>query len=669
MIIKNGIERNKLDIILTDLLPVEISGLFSFSNFYDFLMLPKNQGTLKDIIMELKTTKANNSKTIFEQGWSTVPLKFQIIKNTNEYRQMSIIQPISALNVFLFLECYQKDILHFFEKNHIFSIRYHRKNSHLYYRNKNSIHAVTYFSKIAASMGKSIIQQSGTYFNIGPFQSINAFSDSLLWKISNFNFKYYAHIDYKSCFDSIYTHSYKWIIVKSVIDSMNAKNSNMFIVIDRVLQNINGKQSNGIIVGPEFSRMMAEILLQHIDILVKTELDKNNYILHTHYEIFRFVDDIYICASEMSIIEKIISDYQKVAAIFNLQLNSLKLEKGNTPYVQKAWAKNIRELSDHVSSLFWKKSEYKKLPESEKFLLKSSRIPIDRLKDDFALIIKNHYSYTKTIVSYMLSTIMNLVGSRKGNYKIFHNINNKQINDILDFTFYIYSFFPSFEQTRKVISIISYIEQDIGKKSQKLIYLIQNNIKLYSSIFKNGNIFDLCDWFPFFIEYKVHLSKRIEDILIDKANKADDPIIWANILKYSKYSATFYNVVKEKIEEIIYSKLENLNNKNVVMHSEFWYLLIFHNCNELDQKTKDKINDIINKLNISSSNTNKYVTDKLSKLLYEYLDLGCKNPIDFGFFDWHNNSDFGKQISYCTYQRTLFRNYRKNRSKLFSSLD
>ena len=31
-----GLERNKLDFILTDLLPVEVSELFSFTNFYDF---------------------------------------------------------------------------------------------------------------------------------------------------------------------------------------------------------------------------------------------------------------------------------------------------------------------------------------------------------------------------------------------------------------------------------------------------------------------------------------------------------------------------------------------------------------------------------------------------------------------------------------------------------
>lgn len=33
-----GLERDKLDYILTDLLPVELSEMFSFRPFYDFLM-------------------------------------------------------------------------------------------------------------------------------------------------------------------------------------------------------------------------------------------------------------------------------------------------------------------------------------------------------------------------------------------------------------------------------------------------------------------------------------------------------------------------------------------------------------------------------------------------------------------------------------------------------
>ena len=81
----------------------------------------------------------------------------------------------------------------------------------------------------------------------------------------NYQYQYFAKVDYKSCFDSIYSHAYTWIIDRDVVESGSISNSSLFACIDRVLMNINGKSSNGIVVGPEYSRMIAEILLQQID--------------------------------------------------------------------------------------------------------------------------------------------------------------------------------------------------------------------------------------------------------------------------------------------------------------------------------------------------------------------------------------------------------------------
>ena len=53
---------------------------------------------------------------------------------------------MSALNVFLFIEAYQKEILDYFEKEHCFSIRYHKKNTALYYKTKNGKYT-DYFQK------------------------------------------------------------------------------------------------------------------------------------------------------------------------------------------------------------------------------------------------------------------------------------------------------------------------------------------------------------------------------------------------------------------------------------------------------------------------------------------------------------------------------------------
>ena len=173
----NGLERNKLDFILTDLLPVELSELFSYSSFYSFLLERTQQRKLDGIIKTMQECKGKSDQLLFENCWSTKPLKYNIMKGNKTVREMGVLQPFSILNLYLFIELYQKEILDYFEKRHCFSIRYHKKNTSLYYKTKRS--AVTeYFHKYTRIAGKETIQQLGNYYKISPYESINAFCES-----------------------------------------------------------------------------------------------------------------------------------------------------------------------------------------------------------------------------------------------------------------------------------------------------------------------------------------------------------------------------------------------------------------------------------------------------------------------------------------------------------
>lgn len=110
----SGLERNKLDYILTDLLPVEISELFSFSQLYAFLLKKENQKILDALIQEIKQNKAQSSSRMFENGWSTKPLKYKILKGTDTMREMSVIQPFSALNLVPFYRMLSKGNIELF---------------------------------------------------------------------------------------------------------------------------------------------------------------------------------------------------------------------------------------------------------------------------------------------------------------------------------------------------------------------------------------------------------------------------------------------------------------------------------------------------------------------------------------------------------------------------
>lgn len=661
----NGLERNKLDYILTDLLPVEVSELFSFSKFYDFLLEKDNYREIRSIVEELKKNKAKGTAKLFENGWSATPLKYKILKGRDTMREMGIVHPMAALNIFLFMECYQNDILNYMTTHNKFSIRYHKKNTNLYYKKKNN-KKFEYFNKIDKIVGRDIIQQTGNYFKISPFQSINSFMDSHIWRKSNFKFNYYAKLDYKSCFDSIYTHSYSWIIEKNAIDSKNAKNSNLFLIIDRVLQNINGMSSNGVIVGPEFSRMVVEILLQHIDEKVMLSLLEEDIRHNIDYAIFRYVDDIFIFAKDPSIINKVINKYQVIGEAYLLRLNELKIEKGETPFLPKEWLERTRQISDVISKIFYKgkKVEFDTLPEEERHIIRSEFIPLDRLKDEIAVLIKTFSKERRAIVSFLLSTLLNNVSKKKNGYNLFGKNKLKRALLIIELAFYIYAYFPSFDQTRKIISIITYINEEVNfKNDEEPNKRLGDVFKRYEFIFLTGNIFDLCDWFPFFQEYKLFLDVATENFLINEAEKYNNPIIWANLLLYSRYHNNFYSQVLNQVSKIIEKAVENISSKDVMLHTEFWYVLVFFNCPDILQPIKQSIKACISTV-MSNSQKNK-PSDRCIHLIGRFLTQPKGKE---GFIDWSNSKNFGEQVTYRTYQRTVFKHY-KNKYGLYASIN
>lgn len=671
----SGLERNKLDYILTDLLPVELSELFSFSQLYAFLLKKENQKILERLIQELRQYKAQSSSRMFESSWSTKPLKYKILKGTDTMREMSVIQPFSALNLFLFIECYQKDILNYFEKHHNFSIRYHKKCTDLYYKSKSG-RTTQYFQNQSFSVGRGIIQQAGNYFKIAPFESINSFADSRVWRICNFKYKYYAKLDYKSCFDSIYTHAFTWILERNVVDAKDACNSHLFVTIDRILQNINGRSSNGIVVGPEFSRMMAEILLQHIDSKISLSLSKENIIYDIDYVAFRYVDDIFLFANQPQVIEQILSKYKTIGEQYLLRLNELKLTRGTTPCLPKGWLEKTRQLSDIIGNFFYqgKKSDYDKLPEEDRFLVKQEFISVDRIKDEIAVLVKEHSEDRRTIVSFLLSTLLNNISKKKNGYTLFgkHHLGKALL--LIDMALYIYAYYPSFDQARKIISIISYMNSEIDFKSDdKANTKLSKAINRYSFVFRLGNIFDLCDWFPFFCEYNIVLDAKTENFLIQAAEECNNPIIWANLLLYSKYYQPFFEELLKKIEGIVDRQICRISDKEPMMQVEFWYVLIFHNCPYISASLRQKISDIINDIKIKAGagkGKQLFPSAVTTQLICDFLEQRSPNgnKPEESLFNWKGIKNFSDQITYRTYQRTVFKRYRKNSYGLYASL-
>lgn len=58
-------------------------------------------------------------------------------------------------------------------------------------------------------------------------------------------------------------------------------------------------------------------------------------------------------------------------------------------------------------------------------------------------------------------------------------------------------------------------------------------------------------------------------------------------------------------------------------------------------------------------------------LICDYLcqqSAGGNKPLE-SFYDWNENRSISQQITYRTFQRTIFKKYKSNRNNLFASID
>ena len=112
------------------------------------------------------------------------------------------------------------------------------------------------------------------------------------------------------------------------------------------------------------------------------------------------------------------------------------------------------------------------------------------LMNQFNELICKHEEKIKTIVAYLMGMFLNKASKNKESVNIFRgNVSSGTIFSFLDFLFYIYSFYPDYNNTQRFLSILSYIrdEYNFFDESSKLQMLINK----YSFIFEKANMNDI----------------------------------------------------------------------------------------------------------------------------------------------------------------------------------
>jgi len=106
-----------------------------------------------------------------------------------------------------------------------------------------------------------------------------------------------------------------------------------------------------------------------------------------------------------------------------------------------------------------------------------------------------------------------------------------------------------------------------------------------------------------------------------------------------------------------------------MLHNEFWYVLVFHNCPDFSASLLSKIDNVISGIKSSTPSGKPYsiMTELVCEFLQQKSSSG-KKPEE-SIFNWKQSNGIGRQITYRTYQRTIFKHYRGNKYGLYASIN
>lgn len=348
--------------VLTDMLPFEVPPTFSNRGYYRFLrdnsveietgklrwicetdaldrtmrlLFGINPSTLisTEVVTEWGKVKTRRTVDINKCQMATIPFNFRVAHNLDG-RTLSVVHPRNQLEVASFYATHSALIIYHTSVSE-FSIRRPVSVSHYAYF-EDKLHEERLDDEPGLEEEDREYEQLGSYFVYRKYRNIHRFFESYKYHRSEKKYDAMVQIDVGKCFDSIYTHSLPWAVLGKDQTKFNLNESKGTFGgrFDALMQNLNHKETNGIVIGPEFSRIFAEIILQSVDIELLTKLAERENLTHkVDYEIFRYVDDFFVFYNKESTQLKIFETLQEILKSKKLSINTAKIKHYQKPII------------------------------------------------------------------------------------------------------------------------------------------------------------------------------------------------------------------------------------------------------------------------------------------------------------------------------------------------
>ncbi len=500
--------------ILTDMLPFEVPPTFSNRGFYRFLRdnsVEIDSGRLRwscatdnlDVIMrilfgvnpgatitldtvtEWGKTKIRRSVPINSCEMVTIPFNFRVAHKLDG-RTLSVVHPRNQVDVASFYANYSALITYYTSKGEFSIRRPVSVSKYAYFMDK--LHELKLDGSPAGVEEDSHeYEQLGSYFVYRKYRNIHRFFESYKYHRAEKKYDAMIQIDVSKCFDSIYTHSLPWAIIGKSQIKLNMESSKRTFSgkFDSLMQRLNHNETNGIVIGPEFSRIFAEIILQSIDVDVQRSLLENHKLVHkVDYELFRYVDDYFVFFNKPSTQVTVLETIQAALKTKKLSVNTAKIKLYEKPIITE-----ITVAKERVSTLL---NEELSGRCDETPAEKAGDPPIRRLTcavDSNRLIVRYKAALKESHVEYgdLLNYTFAIVENKIGKiFKAFLSSDRSRRDQksllqalvaIMEFAFFAYSASPKVNHTIRICRMVATAVRFL--RSHKLPYELKHLLFKY----------------------------------------------------------------------------------------------------------------------------------------------------------------------------------------------